>query len=212
VSHDLRQPISHIIGFAELLSKKETGPLNEKQREFFDYIYNGGKHLLCITEDLLRFSRVSHQALCKENVDMEALVREILGPMQMAEAHRRIEVRIGPLPCVRGDRALLRQAFVNLLSNAFKFTRQVSNPIVEVTGKSTDGKTSYCIRDNGAGFDMAQAQRLFTIFQRLHSDGEFEGTGVGLSIVKRILEHHGGRITAESEIGKGTSFTLELPM
>jgi two-component system, sensor histidine kinase and response regulator len=212
VSHDLRQPISHIIGFAELLSKKETGPLNEKQREFFDYIYNGGKHLLCITEDLLRFSRVSHQAPCKENVDMEALVREILGPMQMAEAHRRIEVRIGPLPCVRGDRALLRQAFVNLLSNAFKFTRQVSNPIVEVTGKSTDGKISYCIRDNGAGFDMAQSQRLFTIFQRLHSDGEFEGTGVGLSIVKRILEHHGGRITAESEIGKGTSFTLELPM
>jgi signal transduction histidine kinase len=107
---------------------------------------------------------------------------------------------------------LLRQAFVNLLSNAFKFTRQVSNPIVEVTGKSTDGKISYCIRDNGAGFDMAQSQRLFTIFQRLHSDGEFEGTGVGLSIVKRILEHHGGRITAESEIGKGTSFTLELPM
>ena len=212
VSHDLRQPISHIMGFAELLSRKEIGPLNEKQREYFHYIYNGGKHLLCLTEDLLRFSRVSHEPLCKEDVDMEALVREILIPMQMAETHRRMELRIGSLPRVRGDRSLLRQAFVNLLSNAFKFTRRVANPLVEVTGKLADGKISYCIRDNGAGFDMTQSQRLFTIFQRLHSDGEFEGTGVGLSIVKRILEHHGGGITAESEIGKGTSFTLELPM
>jgi len=212
VSHDLRQPISHIMGFAELLSRKEIGPLNEKQREYFHYIYNGGKHLLCLTEDLLRFSRVSHEPLCKEDVDMEALVREILIPMQMAETHRRMELRIGSLPRVRGDRSLLRQAFANLLSNAFKFTRRVANPIVEVTGKLTDGKISYCIRDNGASFDMTQSQRLFTIFQRLHSDGEFEGTGVGLSIVKRILERHGGCITAESEIGKGTSFTLELPM
>jgi light-regulated signal transduction histidine kinase (bacteriophytochrome) len=145
-------------------------------------------------------------------VDMEALVREILSPMQMAEIHRRIELRIGSLPRVRGDRSLLRQAFVNLLSNAFKFTRRVSNPIVEISGKLTDGTISYCIRDNGAGFDMRQSQRLFTIFQRLHSDAEFEGTGVGLSIVKRILEHHGGGITAESEIGKGATFTLKLPM
>jgi two-component system, sensor histidine kinase and response regulator len=211
VSHDLRQPISNIIGFAELLSKAEMGPLNERQREFLDYIYNGGKRLLCITEDLLRFSRVSHQPPCKEDVDMEALVQEILIPMQMAEAHRRIELRIDPLPCVRGDRSLLRQAFANLLSNAFKFTRRVSNPVVEISGQLTDRTISYCIRDNGAGFDMAQSQRLFTIFQRLHSDGEFEGTGVGLSIVKRILEHHGGSITAESEIGKGATFTLKLP-
>jgi two-component system sensor histidine kinase/response regulator len=212
VSHDLRQPISHILGFAELLSKGTTGPLNERQKELFDYIYNGGRRLWCLTEDLLRFSRVSQQPLCKEDVNMEALVREILSPMQMTETHRKIELRIGSLPRVRGDRSLLRQVFVNLLSNAFKFTRRVPNPIVEVTGKSAAGKVSYCIRDNGAGFDMAQSQRLFAIFQRLHSDGEFEGTGVGLSIVKRILERHGGGITAESEMGKGTTFTLELPM
>jgi signal transduction histidine kinase len=212
VSHDLRQPISHIMGFAELLSKKETGPLNEKQTEFFGYIYNGGKYLLCLTQDLLRLSRVSHQPLYKEDVDVEALVREILSPMQMAETHRRIELRIGSLPRVRGDRSLLRQVFVNLLANAFKFTRRISNPMVEVSGKLADGKIIYRIRDNGVGFDMAESQRLFTIFQRLHSDVEFEGTGVGLSIVKRILEHHGGSISAESEIGQGTTFTLELPM
>ena len=212
ISHDLRQPLSNIVGFAEFLSREIAGPLNEKQKEFFGYIYNGGKHLLRLTEDLLRFSHMSQQVLSKQDVDMGALVWEILRPMQAAEAHRHIELRVGTLPHVSADPALLRQVLVNLLSNAFKFTRHVSNPIIEVTGELGTGKVNYCIRDNGAGFDMANAQRLFASFQRMHSDGEFEGTGIGLSIVQRILERHGGTISAESAVGKGTAFTFALPM
>jgi two-component system sensor histidine kinase/response regulator len=212
VSHDLRQPISHIIGFAELLSGGKSGPLNEKQREFFEYIYNGGKHLMYLTEELLRLARLSHEPLNKEDVDVEALVREILRPMQMAETHFKIDVRIGSLPHARADRLLLRQVFVNLLSNAFKFTKYVENPTVELTGESGLEKTTYRVCDNGAGFDMENAQRLFTVFQRFHDDGEFEGKGVGLSIVRRILERHGGSISAESTVGIGTAFTLVIPV
>jgi two-component system sensor histidine kinase/response regulator len=211
VSHDLRQPLTNIIGFAELLSKEITGPLNDKQKEFFGYIHSGGKHLLRLTEDLLQFSRWSQQPLSKLRVDMETLVWEILRPMQAAEAHRHVELRVGRLPDVSGDPSLLRQVFMNLLSNAFKFTRNVSNPIIEVTGELDSGKVNYCIRDNGAGFDMVDAKRLFSIFQRLHSDVEFEGTGVGLSIVQRILKRHGGTIWAESVAGQGAAFTFALP-
>jgi light-regulated signal transduction histidine kinase (bacteriophytochrome) len=212
VAHDLREPISHIIGFAELLSGGEPGPLNGKQREFFEYIYNGGKHLMCLTNELLRLARLSHEPLNKADVDVEALVREILRPMQMAETHSKIDVRIGSLPHARADCLLFRQVFVNLLSNAFKFTKYVANPTIELTGESGLEKTTYRVCDNGAGFDMDNAQRLFTVFQRFHDDGEFEGKGVGLSIVRRILERHGGSISAESKVGVGTAFTLTIPV
>jgi signal transduction histidine kinase len=132
--------------------------------------------------------------------------------MRLAEPQRNIEFCAGALPCVSGDRSLLRQAFTNLLSNACKFTRHKSGAMVEVTGKSTAGKTSYCIRDNGTGFDMASSQDLFGIFHRLHDKRQFEGTGVGLSIVQRILERHGGTISAEAVLGEGAAFTIELPL
>ena len=212
VSHDLRQPISNIIGFADLISREATGPLNPRQREFFDQIYRGGKRLMLLTEELLKFSHLSHRPLHKELVDMEALVGEVLSPIHMTETHRGVEFRIGSLPCAIGDRLLLKQVFVNLLSNALKFTKNISNPIIEVTGTLEPGKNCYCIRDNGAGFDMAKADGLFSIFHRLHTNLEFEGTGVGLSIVQRILERHGGSIAAEAAVGKGAAFTLELPL
>jgi len=212
VSHDLRQPISHIIGFAELISRETTGPLNERQREYFDHIYKGGKRLMLLTEELLKFSHLGHQPLRKERADMEALVGEILSPILMTETHRGVEFRIGSLPCAFADRLLLKQVLVNLLSNALKFTKNVVHPIIEVTGKLEPGKTCYCIRDNGAGFDMADAGRLFSIFHRLHTTLEFEGTGVGLSIVQRILERHGGAIAVEAAVGKGAAFTFVLPI
>jgi signal transduction histidine kinase len=211
VSHDLRQPITQIIGFAELLRGEKVGPLNEKQRELFHYIDKGGRQLLCLTEDLLRFSRLSNQPLCKVRVDVAAMVREIWDPMQLAEPQRKIEFRVGALPCVSGDRSLLRLAFTNLLSNARKFTRHKSGAMVEVTGKSAAGSICYCIRDNGAGFDMASSQQLFGIFQRLHNNQEYEGTGVGLSIVQRIVERHGGTISAQAVLGEGAAFTVALP-
>lgn len=211
VSHDLRQPISQIIGFAELLCGEKVGPLNEKQRELFHYIDKGGRQLLRLTDDLLRFSRLSNQPVSKVRVDVAAMLREIWDPMRMAEPLRKIEFRVAELPSISGDRSLLRLAFTNLLSNACKFTRHKATAIIEITGKSEPGKNSYCIRDNGAGFAMAGSQQLFGIFQRLHGDQEFEGTGVGLSIVKRIVERHGGTIAATAVLGEGAAFTIELP-
>jgi signal transduction histidine kinase len=210
VSHDLRQPISNIIGFADLISREMTGPLNARQRVFFDHIYKGGKRLLLLTEELLRFSHLGHQPLRKESVDMDALVAEVLSPIHMTETRRGVEFSIGALPCALGDRLLLKQVIVNLLSNALKFTKNVAHPIIEVTGKLESGRARYCVRDNGAGFDMANAGRLFSMFHRLHTSLEFEGTGVGLSIVQRIVERHGGAIAVEAAVGKGAAFTFEL--
>ncbi len=138
-------------------------------------------------------------------------MREIWDPMRMAEPRRKIEFRVAALPSVSGDRSLLRLAFTNLLANACKFTRHRATAIIEITGKSEAGRNFYCIRDNGAGFDMAGSEQLFGIFQRLHGDQEFEGTGVGLSIVKRIVERHGGTISATAVLGEGAAFTVELP-
>jgi signal transduction histidine kinase len=212
VSHDLRQPLNHIMGFSEILISGKAGALNDKQKEFLGDIRDGGMHLLHLTEDLLQFSRLSHQALEKEVVNMTDLVGDIVRSMQAAENQRNIEVRVGPLPDASGDPSLLRQVLVNLLDNAFKFTRHVSNPIVEVSGQLRGREMAYCIRDNGAGFDMANAKRLFSIFQRLHREEQFEGTGVGLSIVQRIVERHGGKISAEAAIDKGAAFTFVLPL
>jgi signal transduction histidine kinase len=211
VSHDLRQPLNHIIGFSEFLISEKPGTLNEKQKEFLGDIYNGGTRLLSLTEDLLQFSRLSQQALKKQAVNMEGLVWEIIRPMQAEEPQRSIEIHVGALPAALADPSLLRQALVNLLANAFKFTRHASSPRIEVTGKLLSSKTIYRISDNGAGFDMADAPRLFSIFQRLHNDGEFEGTGVGLSIVQRIIERHGGTVSAKAAVGKGAAFTFVLP-
>ena len=211
ISHDLRQPLNHIIGFADFLIGEKPGALNGKQKEFLGDIHDGGMHLLHLTEDLLQFSRLSHQPLNKQAVNIKDLIWEIFGAMQTAEPRRNIELRVGPLPDVSADPSLLRQVLVNLLGNAFKFTRQVENPMIEVTGQMDDRETNYCVRDNGAGFDMAEAPRLFSIFQRLHSQEEFEGTGVGLSIVQRIIERHGGTISAEASPGNGAAFTFTLP-
>jgi signal transduction histidine kinase len=211
VSHDLRQPLNGIIGFAELLMSEKPGALNPRQKEFLGDIYGGGQQLLRLTDDLLQFSRLGQQPLRKEAVNIENLVWEILNTMRGAEPHRAIELRVGPLPDTRADPSLLKQVFVNLLSNAFKFTRHVANPAIEVEGQRQAGECTYSIHDNGAGFDMANAQRLFAIFHRLHSAEDFEGTGVGLSIAQRIVERHGGRISAEARIGMGARFTFTVP-
>jgi two-component system sensor histidine kinase/response regulator len=211
VSHDLRQPLSVMIGFAELLIGEKPGPLNSKQKEFLGDIRTSGTRLLRLTGELLQFSRLGQQALKKQVVNMTVLVGDILHTMQAAEPHRNIDLRVGALPDVSADPSLLRLVLTNLLSNAFKFTHHISNPTIEVTGQLRPGEATYCVRDNGAGFNMADAHRLFSMFQRLHHDGEFEGSGVGLSIVQRILERHGGTISAEGQAGQGAAFTFTLP-
>jgi light-regulated signal transduction histidine kinase (bacteriophytochrome) len=163
-----------------------------------------------LIDDLLRLSRLGRQPLSKEPVSIRALVEEVLAQLREEQPDRHIEIRVADLPDAVGDRSLLKQVFVNLLSNAFKFTRRREAAILEVGCKEQDGETIYFVRDNGAGFDMQFAQRLFGVFQRLHRAAEFEGTGVGLSIVQRIVRRHGGRVWAEAEADKGATFLFTL--
>ena len=212
VSHDVRQPLSGMISFSEFLLSEESGPLNAQQKEFLGYIYRSGRQLVCLTDDLLAFSHLGHQTLRKETVSIEKLVSQILRQLRDAEPSRSVELRVSALPEAEADPSLLRQVFVNLLSNAFKFTRRVPHPVIEVTGRQQTNECVYVVSDNGAGFDMAASQRLFAIFHRLHSSQDFEGTGVGLSIAHRVIERHGGRIWAEAAVGKGAKFTFTLPV
>jgi two-component system, sensor histidine kinase and response regulator len=186
-------------------------PLTAQQKELMDYVCAGGEQLLRLADGLLRFARLGQQSVAKETVNVTALVHSIFLDLQTASSARSVELKAGVLPDALADQSLFRQVLVNLLSNAFKFTQRVSAPMIEVTGQIHAGETTYCIRDNGAGFDMAHAQRLFSNFQRLHSESEFEGTGLGLAIVRRILERHGGTICAEAAVGKGAAFTFTLP-
>lgn len=211
VSHDLSQPLGHIMGFSEILMSERHGPLNAKQREFLEDIYNGGVSLQRLVADLLRFARFSRQPLEKREVDMEDLVQEIAAPLLAAAPERSVDLQVGALPRARADPALLAQVVANLLSNALKFTRHSPAAKIEVSGEVDGDRVTYCVRDNGVGFDPAEASRLFSIFQRLHSDSEFEGNGVGLSIVQRIVERHGGTVSAQSEAGKGAAFAFTLP-
>jgi signal transduction histidine kinase len=211
ISHDVRAPLSAMIGFSELILTGKPGPLAGKQKEYLNDIRDSGLRLVNLTDELLRFSRLGHQALKKEDVDVAALVQEILRELQAAEPDRSIQLQVGELPNVYADRALLRQAFVNLLSNAFKFTRRTTRPVIDIAGVQSPETCTYRIRDNGAGFDMAHAAKLFNIFHRLHSTADFGGTGVGLSIVQRIVERHGGAVTAAAQPGQGAEFTVVLP-
>jgi light-regulated signal transduction histidine kinase (bacteriophytochrome) len=163
-----------------------------------------------LVESLLEFSRFSRQPLAKRTVVTSHLVEEVLADLRADPAGRPVEVRVGPLPGCEADPALLRQVLINLLTNAFKFSRGKEAPLVEVGFQEQSGTIVYFIRDNGAGFDMKYAKKLFGVFQRLHRHEEFEGTGVGLSIVHRIIQRHGGRIWAEAEVGKGATFYFTL--
>jgi signal transduction histidine kinase len=212
VSHDLRGHLNRIIGFSQLLSDGKAGPLTVQQKELMDYVCVGGEQLLRLADDLLHFARLGQQSIVKENIEVAPLVHKIFHELQVASPDHAVELRVGALPTALADPSLFRQVLVNLLSNAFKFTQRVSEPMIEVTGQAGAGEATYCIRDNGAGFDMAHAQRLFSNFQRLHSESEFEGTGLGLAIVQRVLERHGGKISAAASVGKGAAFTFTLPM
>jgi len=170
----------------------------------------GGQYLLRLAHDLLDFAQLGQQPIKKQAVNVGTLVQEILQQLRQAAPHHNVDLRLGALPDALADPSLLRQVFVNLLSNAFKFTRRVSHPVIEIDGYSQPGHCTYSVRDNGVGFDIATARHLSSIFDRLNSEKDFEGTGVGLSIVQRIIECHGGRIAADAEAGKGAKFTFTL--
>jgi light-regulated signal transduction histidine kinase (bacteriophytochrome) len=212
ISHDLRTPLRHIDGFSKLLVQNHSESLPPAGQRLLAQVCGGAERLGRLIDDLLNFSRLSRQALLKKPVSLSLLVQEVLRELEREREGRDVEIRLGELPECHGDFSLLKQVFVNLLSNAQKFTRKKEKAIIEAGCQEKDGELLCTVRDNGAGFDMKYASRLFGVFQRLHHADQFEGTGVGLSIVQRIIHRHGGRIWAESEIDKGTAFFFTLPL
>jgi signal transduction histidine kinase len=212
VSHDLRQPLSGLMWLAESLMDDKQGPLNAQQKNTIGKILAGGRALFQLTNDLLRFARLGRLPLATERVDVSQLVDSVLADLHSKENAAAVEVRVGALPSVCADPSLLKQVFANLLANAFKFRRTGGQAVVEVSGWQDAAGCSYRVRDNGVGFDMQKAAKLFGLFQRLPGAEQFEGSGVGLSIAQRIVERHGGRIHAEARPGEGAQFTFTLPV
>lgn len=211
VSHDLRAPLRAISSYSTILAQDYAAEIPPGAHALLGKVIDNAHRMGSLIEHLLHFSHLSRQTLTRHKVSVVKLVGETAEELRKEAGARDIELRIGELPDAIGDSVLLRQVFVNLLSNAFKFTRQQPRALIEVGCEIRDGEPTYFIRDNGAGFDMRYMERLFGVFQRLHSNTEFEGTGIGLSLVQRIIQRHGGRIWAEAEVGKGATFHFVLP-
>ncbi len=211
VSHDLRAPLRHLDGFVDLLVSNCEDGLNERCLHYLEVIAGSARQMGDLVDDLLKFSRTGRTDLHQEKIDMNQVLQEVLAPVQAACAERTIEWDIGQLPQARGDFALLRQVWANLLENAVKYTRTREVARIEVGSREENGDIIFSVADNGVGFDMQYAGKLFGVFQRLHSQEEFEGTGIGLATVQRIISRHGGRVWAEAEEERGARFSFSLP-
>ena len=210
VSHDLRGPLTTIQGFAVLLLEKYAPDLGEQPQKYLGRINDGVARMTSLIDDLLKLSKVNRHELRQCEVSLGSLVEEVLREMESETTNRSIEWRIDSLPAVHCDPGLMKQVFANLLSNAVKYTRPCDPAVIEVGHGLIDGERVYFVRDNGVGFDMKTAGKLFTAFQRFHRAEDFEGTGIGLATAQRIISRHGGRIWAEAEVGKGTTFRFTL--
>lgn len=211
-THDLRSPLSVIGGYAGLLQKNYAAQLDEKGRRYLSVIGSTTKSMAKLIDDLLSFSRLGLQEVKKTGVDVQAMAEKVLAEvLQLHPQDKRPVVEMGRLPPAQADSALLRQVWTNLLSNAVKYSSRAVSPLIEINGRIDGPEAIYSVRDNGAGFSMDQYGKLFEMFQRLHSDEEFEGTGVGLPIVHRIVTRHGGRLWAEGKVGEGAVFHFSLP-
>src|ERR1035437_3252821 len=211
VSHDLSAPLRHINGYAELLLSHFYDSLPDKARHYLDNIADSASQMATLIDDLLQFSRTGRQEMRLANLDMNIIVQEVLAPIKQDNRERNIEWHIATLPHVYGDQAMLRLVWTNLLSNAVKFTRTKEKTIIGINVIDENDAFIFSIRDNGVGFDMQYAQKLFGVFQHLHPTDEFEGTGIGLANVHRIILRHGGRTYAEAEPDKGATFYFSLP-
>jgi signal transduction histidine kinase/DNA-binding response OmpR family regulator len=210
VSHELRSPLRGVIGYSTMALQSDDERLSDEGRRCIRLVMDSGLRMNRMVDDLLRFSQKGRQALNLEAVDMTGLVREVWDELTLdANAAARLEMRA--LEPARADRAMIREVWVNLLSNAVKYSRNTSQPRILVGSEILDGATHYSVCDNGAGFSAEHADKLFRVFERLHSGKEFEGTGVGLAIVERIVHRHGGRVSALSQPGQGATFTFTLP-
>ena len=211
ISHDLRIPLRAVSGYASMLAEDYEDLLDNEGKRLLNVIRNNSKQMGILIDDLLAFSKLGRQALVATEIDMRALAENVLDELHDREPRHPAAVTIGELPVGWGDRALLRQVWINLISNALKYSSKNLTAEVQIAGVDNDTESIYSIRDNGVGFDMTYYDKLFGVFQRLHSTEEFAGTGVGLAIVHRVITRHGGRVWAESEIGKGSTFFFALP-
>jgi light-regulated signal transduction histidine kinase (bacteriophytochrome) len=210
VSHDLRAPLRTLDGFSDALLEDYGPQLPAEARDYLATIRRGAQRMGALIDDLLAFSRLSRKPLTKQSVNMEALVQGALEELGPERTGRKIEFLNGALPATQGDPALLKQVWMNLLSNAIKYSRQAEQARIEIGSLAEPGAKVYFVRDNGAGFDMKYADKLFGVFQRLHRADEFEGTGIGLATVQRIVHRHGGRVWAEAQPDQGATFYFTL--
>ena len=211
VSHDLRAPLRAISGFSKILFEDSADKLDDEGKRLLNIIQGNTEKMENIIDDLLALSRIGRKDVELSDIDMYELAKAVFDEVKAVNPERKLQFNIKPLPPAHGDPGMIRQVFFNLLSNAIKFTKPKEVPVVEVGGSADGSKNMYYVKDNGVGFDMQYANQLFGAFQRLHSDEEFEGTGIGLAIVKRIVNRHDGKIWAEGKENEGATFYFTIP-
>ncbi len=211
VSHDLRAPLRAIDGFSLALLEDYEDKLDQEGKEYLHFVRDAAQRMARLIDDILRLSRVGRAEMIFENVDLSAMAASVVGELRQQSPERQVDISIQPSLTVCGDSDLLRIVLENLLGNAWKYTSKSAQARIEFAATERDGERVYYVRDNGAGFDMAYVDKLFTPFQRLHTEAEFPGTGIGLSIVRRIVTRHGGRVWAEGEVDKGATFYFTIP-
>ena len=212
VSHDLRAPLRAIAGYSTILQEDYLGQVDEEGQRVIQIIIRNVTRMQKLIDDMLRFSRLTRQEISMSSINMKALFKEAYQRLLQAEpATRDIEFKISDIPDTKGDHAMISQMITNLVSNALKYTRLRKKAVIEVGSKTVDNMNIYFIKDNGVGFDEHYKDKLFEVFQRLHKDAEFEGTGVGLAIVQRVIFKHGGQVWGESSQGEGATFYFTLP-
>jgi two-component system sensor kinase len=211
VSHDLRAPLRAIDGFSHILLDDYSATLDDEGQRLLNLVRANTLRMGQLIDDMLSFSRMARREMAAMTIDMTHLAQEVAAELQAATPGRSLRFAIAELPQARGDRDMLRQVLMNLLSNAVKFTRSRAEAVIEVGGTVAAEGGVYYVKDNGVGFDMAYVDKLFGVFERLHTQQDFEGTGIGLAIVKRIVVRHGGRVWAEGKEGEGAVFHFSLP-
>lgn len=210
VSHDLRAPLRAINGFSRILSNEYTSQIPPEARRYLQMVQDNAQQMGCLVDDLLAFSRLSRSSLSRQAVAPSNIVSQVFTDLSHEQENRHVEIAIAQLPECQADPALLKQVWINLIANALKYTRQREVAYIEVGYKYLNSKLVYFVKDNGVGFDMRYAHKLFGVFQRLHRAEDYEGTGVGLAIVQRIIHRHGGSVWAEAEVNKGATFYFSL--
>ena len=211
VSHDLRAPLRHIGGFVDLLIKNSSSQLDETGLRYLNIVSESANEMGNLIDALLTFSRLSRTELQRTKIVSKSIVNQVIKTFDEEMANRNVEIILSELPNVKGDETLITQVWVNLISNALKYTRNEDKAIIDIGGQTYTDKTIFYIKDNGVGFDMKYVDKLFGVFQRLHKARDFEGIGIGLANVNRIVVRHGGKCWAESELGKGAAFFFSIP-